>query len=244
MIPYRTRKSQPDLIFSWRFGAKILSFIVFLVLVIFSFYQFREARLFPIREVKVFGVHHADPKEMQRLLIPLVNKSFFAIELGQIREQLLSSPWIADVSVRRVWPDQIFINLSERAPLARWNNSGFLSSMGDIFTPPNNTDLPTLPQFIGPDGEQIHMLQYYTRMNSMLMPLHVKITRLELTPYLSWNITLDSGMKVNAGYKDLLTRISHFVKVYPKIVGKRSDDVDYVDLRYPNGFAVRWKSVT
>jgi cell division protein FtsQ len=65
-----------------------------------------------------------------------------------------------------------------------------------------------------------------------------------MSPYLSWDIELTNGMKMRLGYKDVLTRVSHFVKVYPKIVGERVSDVDYVDLRYPNGLAVRWKTVS
>ncbi len=100
----------------------------------------------------------------------------------------------------------------------------------------------SLPKFIGPDGEQLHVLEYYNKINQLLEPVHVKIARLELTPYQSWIMTFDNGMKVNIGYKDVLTRIEHFVKVYPKIVGKRASDVEYVDLRYQNGLAVRWKT--
>jgi len=40
-----------------------------------------------------------------------------------------------------------------------------------------------------------------------------------------------------------LTHISHFVKVYPKIIGERANQVDYVDLRYSNGLAIHWKNI-
>jgi cell division protein FtsQ len=88
------------------------------------------------------------------------------------------------------------------------------------------------------------MAQYYAKMASVLAPLHFRITRLELTPTMTWSITLDNGMKLNVGHKDILTRLDHFVKVYSKIVGDRVAEVDYIDLRYPNGMAVRWKTVT
>ena len=43
------------------------------------------------------------------------------------------------------------------------------------------------------------------------------------------------------GHKDVLTRINHFVKVYSQVIGKRSNEIAYVDLRYPNGLAIGWK---
>ena len=88
------------------------------------------------------------------------------------------------------------------------------------------------------------MMEYYAKIASILSPLHFKIARLEETPYQSWSMTTDSGVKVNIGHKDILTRIDHFVKVYSKIVGTRTADVSYIDLRYPNGLAVKWKSIT
>ena len=45
---------------------------------------------------------------------------------------------------------------------------------------------------------------------------------------------------VRLGHKDCLTRLTHFVKVFPKIMGDRVGDVDSVDLRYANGMAVRF----
>jgi cell division protein FtsQ len=176
--------------------------------------------------------------------MPLVSKGFFAVEVEFVKERILQLPWVADVSVRRVWPDQVIVVVTERDPIAFWNETSLLSSSGEIFSPKENTFPTGLPHFSGPDGEQIHMLEFYSKIDHTLRPLHLKITQLELTPYLSWNMMFAGGMKVHLGYKDVLTRINHFVKVYPKIVGERAADVDYIDLRYPNGLAVRWKTVS
>lgn len=68
------------------------------------------------------------------------------------------------------------------------------------------------------------------------------MTHLELTPGQTWRLTLDNGIKLRVGHKDVLTRLADFVKVYTKIIRDREHDVDYVDLRYGNGLAVRWKT--
>ncbi|HSW71307.1 MAG TPA: cell division protein FtsQ/DivIB, partial [Gammaproteobacteria bacterium] len=99
----------------------------------------------------------------------------------------------------------------------------------------------TLPYFIGPDGTQGTMLQFFNDFNRELLPLHAKITSLELTPYQLWHLTLDNGIRLHLGHKNILTHLSQFVKVYPKIIGNKVKDVEYVDLRYPNGMAVKWK---
>jgi len=238
-------KRYKDFKFSCKWAVKASGFFVSLFLVSYFYTQFNQINYFSIKDVKVVGIQHLDQQEVQRLLLPLVRKGFFTVDVERIRECLLQLPWIGEAYVRRIWPNQIVIRVVEKVPLARWNSSSLLSTAGDIFTPmPLDTLSAALPQFNGPEGEQIHMLNYYSKIKALVRPLHSSITCLELTSAGFWRITFANGMKLNAGYKDILTQIGHFVKVYPHIIGKRASDIDYVDLRYHNGVAVRWKTMT
>lgn len=241
MMISQVRKHYKELKFTWKRLAKLFSFFVFLYLIWFVIDQFKSSNYFPITEVKIGGVEH-EQQEIQSVLEPLVKKGFFVVDVSHIKERLLQFPWIADASVQRVWPHQIVIQVSEKKPLARWNRSGLLTQSGVIFSPAKNTYPDDLPQFIGPEGEQVQLLNFYNDMTTLLAPLHFKVVQLELSPTRSWSLILSNGMKVNLGYKDVLTRMNHFVKVYPKIVGERTNGVEYVDLRYNNGMAVRWKA--
>lgn len=136
------------------------------------------------------------------------------------------------------------VNIIEKQPLARWNGASILSATGELFHPAAKTVPAGLPLFFGPEGEQMQIMGYYDRLTQILQPLHVKIMRLELMPHFAWRIMLDNGIKLTAGYKDSLTQLTGFVKVYPKIVGDRAGEVEYIDLRYPNGMAVRWKIIS
>ncbi len=229
---------------SWQAIAKISGFITLAFILIFALISRDRLASFPITNVKIFGVQHVSHQELEGLVAPFVDKGFFKVDIGVIKDRIMQLSWVADVMVRRVWPDKVVITIGEKTPLASWNGESLLYSVGEIFTPKVATYPAGLPEFLGPSGEQITMLKYYARMNTLLIPLHFKIARLELSRSMLWNVTLSNGIKLNIGYKDILTRISHFVKVYPKIVGARATDVEYIDLRYPNGMAVRWKTVT
>ena len=174
-------------------------------------------------------------------MAPLLVHGFFSINVEYIRDRLLQQPWVSDISVRRNWPDQVEVTVVEKMPVARWDKATLLSDAGVLFTPKEGTYSENLPVFDGPEGKQILMLNYFNEINRLLTPLHAKISYLELTPYLSWRLKLDSGITLQIGHKDILTRLDHFVKVYPKIIGNHAGDVESVDLRYPNGVAVRWK---
>jgi len=215
-------------------GSIILSIVFFLN-------QLNLSNYFPIKIVRVYGVNRSSQQEVQALLFPLVNHGFFTVNVDFIKDRLLQMPWISELYVRRVWPDQVEVTLVEKKPIARWNNKTLLSERGELFSPKNEAHSSGLPQFAGPAGQQVFMLKYYSDMNRLLIPLRAKISYLELTPFFTWKLTLNNGITMQIGHKDILTRLNHFVKVYPKIVGDRAADVDYIDLRYPNGVAVRWK---
>lgn len=240
----RVRKHRHGINIAWKPVLKAVIFIVFMLLFSFFSSQIKNAAYFPVRDVKIFGAQHVDHDGVQKIISPMISEGFFGVDVDKIKERILQLPWVAQVVVRRVWPDLVVVAINEKKPVALWNNNNLLSSAGELFTPDMTTYPVGLPQLAGPAGEQILMAQYYAKMNSILMPLHSKITRLELTPSMAWSLTLENGMKLSIGHKDILTRLNHFVKVYPKIVGDRVSDVEYIDLRYPNGMAVRWKSVT
>ncbi len=222
---------------------KLLLISVILLAGILTFNHINLAHYFPIKTVRVYGISRVDQQEVQTLLMPLVNRGFFTINVEYIRDRLLQMPWVADIFVKRAWPDKVEITVIEKNAIARWNDNSLLSHNGQLFSPKQETYPPNLPRFVGPSGKQMLMLTHYNQINRLLSPLHAKIAYLELTPYLTWKLTLDNGITLQMGHKDILTRLSHFVKVYPKIVGKRAAAVEYIDLRYPNGMAVRWKEV-
>ncbi len=218
----------------------IISIIIFFC--IYAVNQIKLSRYFPIKIVRIYGIQQLDRQEVQALLLPLVDRGFFAVDVESIRDRLLQLPWLATIFVRRDWPDRVEITLVEKQVVALWNGQDLLSSTGELFSPKPETYPRDLPQFIGEDGKQIIMLQYFNLMGRLFIPLHVKISHLELTPYSKWKLKLTNGIALQIGNKDSLTRLKHFVKVYPRIVGDRAKDVEYIDLRYANGVAVQWKN--
>lgn len=221
---------------------KVVLIGIIVLCVICTINQFKVSHYFPIKTVRIYGLNHIEHQEVQALLLPLVKNGFFSVNVEHIRDSLLQFAWVSDIFVRRAWPDQIEITVLEKNPIARWNGDILLSQAGELFKPKQLSNPDQLPIFHGPDGQHVFMLDYFSKINRLLTPLHAKISYLELTPYLTWKVKLDNGISLKVGHRDILTRLDHFVKVYPRIVGERAKDVDYIDLRYPNGMAIRWKT--
>ncbi|MDX1901417.1 MAG: cell division protein FtsQ/DivIB [Gammaproteobacteria bacterium] len=243
MVSRRLKK--PQQMFWMHFPlAKFWMVLTCVLILVFCVSQLRNPTLFPVRHVTVTGARHIEHQTLQHLLLPGLTRGFFVVHPAQLRESILQFPWVADVSVVRSWPDEVFIAISEYQPVASWNANKLLSTSGEVFSPDKQTFPTGLPRFLGPEGTQVTVLEYYRQISKLLEPLGIKMTSLELTPWHSWNMVLENGIRVNVGYKDILTRIGHFVKVYDDVVGARAKNVDYVDLRYPDGFAVRWKAIS
>lgn len=225
---------------------KMFIFAAVIVSIVFAVNQIKFSRLFPIKTVRVYGANKVDHLEVQEFLLPMVKSGYFNINIEYIRDRLLQIPWVSHLHVRRIWPDQVEVVIVEKHAAALWNDkdnsNSLLSQAGELFLPKQDTYPTHLPRFNGPAGKQVIMLRFFNDINRLLSPLHTKVSYLELTSYLIWKISLDNGMTLQVGHKDILTRLDQFVKVYPKIVGNKVADVDYVDLRYPNGLAIRWKS--
>lgn len=244
MTMSRVRKRQPLFRLSWKHIVHSVFFVVFVFVGFYYINQPNQSPYFPIRVVNVIGAKHMDHVDVQKILSPLVSHGFFGVEVNGIKNRLTQLSWVSRVTVRRIWPDQVWVTIVEKNPVAQWNGNSLLNATGDTFVPDvSSSALVDLPQLVGPEGKQGYVLQYYNEINQLLTGLHFSVSRLELTSGRVWNITLSNGMKLTLDHKDFLTRFGHFVKVYPRVVGAHASEIDYVDLRYPNGLAVKWKTV-
>jgi cell division protein FtsQ len=189
---------------------------------------------FPLTRVELKGaVEKTTTAELESAL-PRAAGNFFAADLSAIRAGLERLPWVRRVAVRRVWPGRLEVSIEEHVALARWNDDALVNTHGERF--PGKTR-ESLPLFIGPAGSQAEVARRYASFGAIVAPLGTKIERVTLSPRHAWQLRLANGLHLALGRDaDLAeTRLRRFVEVYP---GGNSSN-EYVDLRYPNGFAVR-----
>ncbi len=54
-------------------------------------------------------------------------------------------------------------------------------------------------------------------------------------------IQLENGLTIKLGRTDIEHKITRFVAIYRQQIYPRRDEIQALDLRYSNGFAVAWK---
>lgn len=197
---------------------------------------------FPLRSVQVEGqFNHLTAEELEKAVAPKVGKSFFNVNVEVIKEVTRELPWVASVSVRRMWPDGLRILVTEQRPFARWNKESLVNAEGEVFTPDAKTIPEGLPQLSGPEGTQIKVIARYIEAEELLSSKGLHLRQLNLNARHAWTTELDNGMTLLLGRKHSQQRLVRFIQIYKTVFAGAMNNKKRIDLRYSNGFAVYGK---
>ena len=126
-------------------------------------------------------------------------------------------------------------------PAAIWGESGLLNTRGELFVDEARHVPAELPRLSGPEGTSGEVAQRYLDVRDQLIPIGLDVRRVHLDARGSWEMTLGNGIEVRLGRRDVAARTNLFLDVVADIITGRAADIEYVDMRYGNGFTVGWK---
>src|SRR5437764_5885069 len=80
---------------------------------------------FAFRHVVIGGtLTRANAAHLEAVIREELRGTFFTMNLVKARESLQRVPWVRKVALRREWPGQLAVLVTEHEPLARWNETG------------------------------------------------------------------------------------------------------------------------
>ncbi len=197
------------------------------------------SELFPLRHIDVTTPLQKTAKaEIEGAVRGRIGGNFFALSLAELRAALETLPWVRQVAVRRVWPDRLEVTVEEHVALARWGDDALVNTSGERF---RGTTSELLPVFLAPAGSEAEVTRRYLRFSQVIAPLGTELERVVLTPRFAWQLRLKNGLHLMLGRDpdQAEARLARFVEVHDQTLGRIPRRHDYVDLRYPNGFALR-----
>lgn len=197
----------------------------------------------PINSVRVVGeLEHVNRAQLEGIVEKHLDAGFFAVDVKAVRAAVASLTWVKEASVRRVWPDSLHIAIIEREAVARWGATGLLEADANLFTPKQAPLLAKgLATLEGPEDTQQQMLRRYRVLKQLFTPLELTIARLSLNRRGEWQMEWSNGMKLVLGTMDNDKLLRQFARIAPIVFEARFDEIEQIDFRYANGFAVRWK---
>jgi cell division protein FtsQ len=219
-----------------------------LALVAAAAHWFAHRSWFALRAVAVEAapghrLRHSSESTIRTLGVQPLSGTFFTTDLEAARSRFESIPWVRHASVRRVWPNRMLVQLEEHRPFATWGDGRLVNTLGELFAAnaAEADDEGALPELSGPPGSTAEVIRRWRELTEWLAPLELRPVALVLSPRWAWTVRLSNGTTLLLGRdqgKPIAERVAQMVKVWPQ-VAQRLGATDTIDLRYPNGFALR-----
>jgi cell division protein FtsQ len=210
-----------------------------LLLAAYSVHWMLDPHNMPIRSVRVDGeFRHLSADRLHRVVAAEATGGFFNVNVQDIRAAVMADPWVRDVAVRRIWPHQLHVTVIEQRAIAYWRDDSLLNDRGQAFHAPAGTFPHGLVQLIGPSGTERVVLNRYRELANWFRPLGLRVGRVELTDRRAWSFSIEGGFHVVVGRSDFEGRVKRLLVTLPR-VADRLQQIEVIDLRYTNGFAIR-----
>lgn len=205
--------------------------------------KLREPGAFPLRQIRVEGeLRNLVEADFNAVAKTYLGQNFFVANLEDLNAELAANPWVETVSVGRWWPDTVQIKLRERTAFGYWGEKEMVDIHGVRFQPTVVRQPGPWPRLSGPDGHEKTLIEAYRKAHDLLDPLGLKLVKLVQDERRAWWLTFDGGLEAYLGREQFEQRLQRLARVYPQFLAAQIDRIAVVDLRYVDGFAVRWKA--
>jgi len=196
----------------------------------------------PISQINIQGeMKYIKDVDLKSVIGKYTKTNLYLLDAAGLKAELDKLPWVRGVSLRKVWPSQLVVDVEEQFPIAFWGDDRLMNKFGEVF----KTELPTmkgiLPHLYNPDENGHAMGERYLQVRGWLQGLPLEIIDLTEDERGMWKMKLRNGPEVLIGNKDQALRIQRFRVGYQRELASKFGNIRRIDLRYTNGFAVEWK---
>lgn len=229
----------------------VLIGILLLILLMSGIWWVIQRPTFTLKTIRIEGVaknnlRHVNALTIRDAALPKIKGNFFTTNLDVVRSAFETVPWVRRASVQREWPNKLVVVLEEHEVLGTWGEEGrLISAKGDVFTAnlAEAEEDSDLIEFIGPDGSEKEVLARYLDFKKWFATISLAPESVQYSNRYAWSLKLNNGMKVELGRVQdefsLKKRVDQLLTVYPQLLISLRDSIDSVDMRYPNGLALK-----
>lgn len=203
--------------------------------------------VFALKGIDVRGdLQHVTAASIRAAIAGRLKGNYFTMRLDDTRRLLETVPWVARVSVRRIWPNRLQVKLTEHRALGTWDDGRLLSDGGELFVA-NAAEAEIhgpLPAFSGPAAVAREVARRYYEFSALLAPLALVVDGVDVSERRAWSLRV-TGPGLAAGRIELgrdapvslSVRLEQLIAAYPMVVAHLGGPPARIDARYPNGFA-------
>jgi cell division protein FtsQ len=200
--------------------------------------------------VGIEGLHYAARGAVTHVFAPDNGRSIYLMPLAERRRRLLAIDWIQDASVSRMWPNRVFVRITERRPVAFVNvpvpekrgasRLALVDAEGVFLDPPPMTkfNFPILQGVSEQQTEPERRLRVAAMQHLLedLGPLGKDISEINAanTEDMCITVQMDGrALELELGDNGFAKRVQHFFNHYAE-VKRKSPAVTSFNLRLEN----------
>jgi cell division protein FtsQ len=173
-----------------------------------------------------------------------LNESLLAVSGKGVSKQLLKSPWVRAVSLRREFPDTISITIEETEPFALLDKDGHLfliDEQGKLLEELKDNSVPFLPVIA---GDPFKEKEGFSEALNLVKLMNTKgfsseRDRIEVIAHKPHELSVrvdETVVKIGTGgYEEKIERLSQLEEE----IKKMGVSVDYIDLRFADKAIVK-----
>jgi cell division protein FtsQ len=165
--------------------------------------------------------------------------SLLFLDAALVREKLKASPWIAEATVAKYYPDRLQIDIVERSAFALWQENGRISVVaedGAVLEPYVQRRFTSLPLVVGTGAQTgakdfLALLEKYPQIKGQVRAAVMVGER-------RWNLRLTNGIDVRLPERNLDQALTLLTSL-DRDKQLMSRDITAIDLRLPDRISVR-----
>lgn len=196
---------------------------------------------FKVDEVIITGQRELNELDVLDVLSIPSGQSLFLYDADAARERLGANPWVAAVSVMKLYPGKVRVILEERVPTALWQKTptdpaAIIDGAGKVITSDLRARYVNLPRVIGP-GAETRVAEIMSILDDV-PAIKDRVTASMLVSERRWDLFLDNGVQVMLPVERPAEAAAELARLEEK--GHLLDrDITVVDLRLPDRMVVR-----
>ncbi len=246
--------------------------LIAIIVVLFIIDRLFDPQQFRIKQIEMHGqLNHVNSVQVKQIVEATLDGNYFSANLHQLENKIKQIPWVFSVSLRRRWPSTIVVSITEVQPIALWGKDKWLHFTGDLVDRQQDAkqrDEQGLPLLSGADEQADVVWETFQKWSELFSSsgLFLKELRLDardlwwlklsirelaspdrrltsshMTEQIGDRASIDVTMVVDKRYSSF--RIQRFVAALNQVLIVQFPQMNTIDLRYPNGFAIGWDDV-
>ncbi len=234
----------------------ISSVLLFIILIVFLFYQFFIKRdslkylnenieqfssnyNFVLEEIEINELKNISQDEINKYFETYYNKSIFLIPMNEILNKIKLNGWVKNVSLKSNYKNKIFINIIEVIPIAVYsekNHYFLIDKNGKII---DNIEKENIQSFIVFTGENSkdNIINIYMKIPNSLKAL---IKKASYVNDRRWDILLRNNILIKLPEIKIEEAFMYFEEIYQNISKSEESNIDYFDLRIKNKAVIKF----